>query len=228
MENTITMFNPGIFLGALGITMLEISEAAAITIALYSVGGKKAIYGTTLGVLIVMILTFVIGNLITLLPILFVKLISGALLLYFGLRLIRSSRKSVLRERSGNKIEEHFEKGVFYTTFSVGVVEAFEAAIVLVAFIPIDFYASLYGVIAGVSIILFSAYILRNQIRKLKQAIMKVTVSSILLSFSLFWFTESANLIIKNSIPSVFLMDLILIPYFIIFFLIVYSIAYRK
>ncbi len=222
------MFNPGIFLGALGITMLEISEAAAITIALYSVGGKKAIYGTTLGVLIVMILTFVIGNLITLLPILFVKLISGALLLYFGLRLIRSSRKSVLRERSGNKMEEHFEKGVFYTTFSVGVVEAFEAAIVLVAFIPIDFYASLYGVIAGVSIILFSAYILRNQIRKLKQAIMKVTVSSILLSFSLFWFTESANLIIKNSIPSIFLMDLILIPYFIIFFLIVYSIAYRK
>ncbi len=222
------MINPGIFFGALGITLLEISEAAAITIALYSVGGNKAIYGTSLGVLIVFVLTFIIGNLISNLPILLVKIVSGALLLYFGIRLIKSARKSVLRERNGLKNEEHFEKGVFYTTFSVGVVEAFEAAIVLVALIPYDFYASLLGVIIAIIIIIIAAYILRNQIRKLKQAVVKNIVSAILLSFSLFWFTESVNLIIKNSIPSILLMDYILIPYFIIFFLISYSIAYRK
>ncbi|MGC8610770.1 MAG: hypothetical protein ACP5LM_05415 [Thermoplasmata archaeon] len=222
------MINPGIFLGALGITLLEISEAAAITVALYSVGGNKAIYGTSLGVFIVFVITFIIGNLISNLPILLVKIVSGALLLYFGIRLIKSARKSVLRERNGLKSEEHFEKGVFYTTFSVGVVEAFEAAIVLVALIPYDLYASLLGVIIAIIIIIIAAYILRNQIRKLKQAIVKNIVSAILLSFSLFWFTESVNLIIKNSIPSIFLMDYILIPYFILFFLISYSIAFKK
>ncbi|MGC8996009.1 MAG: hypothetical protein ACP5JT_04955 [Thermoplasmata archaeon] len=222
------MIHPGIFLGALGITLLEISEAAAITVALYSVGGNKAIYGTSLGVFIVFVITFIIGNLISNLPILLVKIVSGALLLYFGIRLIKSARKSVLRERNGLKSEEHFEKGVFYTTFSVGVVEAFEAAIVLVALIPYDLYASLLGVIIAIIIIIIAAYILRNQIRKLKQAIVKNIVSAILLSFSLFWFTESVNLIIKNSIPSIFLMDYILIPYFILFFLISYSIAFKK
>ncbi len=222
------MINPGIFLGALGITLLEISEAAAITVALYSVGRNKAIYGTSLGVFIVFVITFIIGNLISNLPILLVKIVSGALLLYFGIRLIKSARKSVLRERNGLKSEEHFEKGVFYTTFSVGVVEAFEAAIVLVALIPHDLYASLLGVIIAIIIIIIAAYILRNHIRKLKQAIVKNIVSAILLSFSLFWFTESVNLIIKNSIPSIFLMDYILIPYFILFFLISYSIAFKK
>ncbi|MGC9123484.1 MAG: hypothetical protein ACP5IB_05365 [Thermoplasmata archaeon] len=222
------MINPGIFLGALGITLLEISEAAAITVTLYSVGGNKAIYGTSLGVFIVFVITFIIGNLISNLPILLVKIVSGALLLYFGIRLIKSARKSVLRERNGLKSEEHFEKGVFYTTFSVGVVEAFEAAIVLVALIPHDLYASQLGVIIAIIIIIIAAYILRNQIRKLKQAIVKNVVSAILLSFSLFWFTESVNLIIKNSIPSIFLMDYILIPYFILFFLISYSIAFKK
>ncbi|MGC9166981.1 MAG: hypothetical protein ACP5GR_04985 [Thermoplasmata archaeon] len=222
------MIHPGIFLGALGITLLEISEAAAITVALYSVGGNKAIYGTSLGVFIVFVITFIIGNLISNLPVLLVKIVSGALLLYFGIRLIKSARKSVLRERNGLKSEEHFEKGVFYTTFSVGVVEAFEAAIVLVALIPYDLYASLLGVIIAIIIIIIAAYILRNQIRKLKQAIVKNIVSAILLSFSLFWFTESVNLIIKNSIPSIFLMDYILIPYFILFFLISYSIAFKK
>ncbi|MGC8992302.1 MAG: hypothetical protein ACP5JE_01890 [Thermoplasmata archaeon] len=222
------MINPGIFLGALGITLLEISEAAAITVALYSVGGNKAIYGTSLGVFIVFVITFIIGNLISNLPVLLVKIVSGALLLYFGIRLIKSARKSVLRERNGLKSEEHFEKGVFYTTFSVGVVEAFEAAIVLVALIPYDLYASLLGVIIAIIIIIIATYILRNQIRKLKQAIVKNIVSAILLSFSLFWFTESVNLIIKNSIPSIFLMDYILIPYFILFFLISYSIAFKK
>ena len=76
------------------------------------------------------------------------------------------------------------------TGFSVGVVEAFEVAIVLVALIPISFVSALSGAFVGILIVIIGTFILRTQVRKLKQAYMKIFVSSLLLSFSTFWYIE--------------------------------------
>lgn len=213
------MFNIAVLLAAMGITLLEISEAAAVGLALYAEGGSKAFLYVSLGIAMVLIITFIIGQEISLLPILLVRLVAGFLLLYFGIRLARSARRAILRSRnnSANK-EEEIEKGLFYTGFSVGAIEAFEAAIVLVALIPIDYVSTLIGLVIGLIIVTIATIVLRTQIRKIKQANMKVAVSALLLSFSLFWVLEA---FIEIS-------DYFLILFFVIFFIAVYLFAHRK
>lgn len=211
-------FDPGIFLAALGITTLELVEASAVGLALY-VDSKRpsAFLFVALGVLAVFVPMFVLGALITLLPDVIVKLVGGALLLYFGLRLVKSARRSVLRSRKGGAFQEHFDKGVLSTGFSVGAVEAFEAAIVLVALLPNNFQSTVAGMGIGVLFVIAATFVLKNQVRKVKAADTKVVVSSLLLSFSVFWFGEAITE----------LNDLLLILLFIVFVLVVRAIANR-
>jgi len=213
------MIDPAIFLAAMGITLLEISEASAVALALYAEGGSKAFLYVGLGIALVLIVTFIVGREIALLPILLIRLVAGFLLLYFGLRLARSARRAVVRSRNkGANGEEKFEKGLFYTGFSVGAVEAFEAAIVIVALIPISFNSTFLGLLAGLIVVIIGTAVLKSQVRKIKQANMKVAVSALLLSFSSFWFTEAFYNV----------SDLILIPLFVVFFVAVYLFAHRK
>ncbi len=213
------LLEPGIFLAAMGITLLEISEASAVGLAISAEGGNKTFLYVAFGILIVFVITFAVGQQIARLPILFVRIIAAVLLLYFGLRLARSARRAVVRARNtGFTNEESIEKGVFYTAFSVGLVEAFEAAIVLVALIPNGFYSTIYGMVVGLLIVVAGTVVLKTQVRKIKQANMKVVVSALLLSFSAFWFVEAITA----------LSDLWLIPLFLIFGIGVYLFAHRK
>ncbi len=216
--------DPGIFLAAMGITLLEISEASAVGLAISSEGGNKAFLYVALGVLIVFVITFAIGQQIARLPILYVRLVAGVLLLYFGLRLARSARRAVVKSRSFNSFkEEGVEKGIFYTAFSVGLVESFEAAIVLVALVPMSFNSALYGMVLGLAVVVVGTVLLKSQVRKIKQANMKVFVSALLLAFSVFWFGEAGFRTSNN-----WIFDLWLIPLFIVFGVAVYLFAHRK
>jgi uncharacterized membrane protein len=211
--------NIAILLAAAGITTLEFAEASAVGLALYADSKKHAAFlYVALGILVVMIPTFLVGGLIGLLPDAFVNLIGGVLLLYFGLRLVKSARRSVVKSRTtGFTHHEEFEKGVMATGFSVGAIEAFEAAIVLVGLLPKDYVSSEIGIALGVAVVVGSTYLLRNHVRKVKQANMKELVSALLLSFSVFWFGEIFFV----------LNDAYLIPIFIAFFLLVRWIANR-
>ncbi len=209
-------FDVAIFLTALGITALELVEAAAVGLALY--GDTKrpsAFLYVGLGIVAVFVPMFLLGALITLLPDVYVRLVGGVLLLYFGLRLVKSARKSVLRSRKGGFSQAHFEKGIMATGFSVGAVEAFEAAIVLVALLPNNFQSTVLGMGAGICVVVAATYLLKTQVRKVKQANMKVVVSALLLSFAVFWFGEAF----------VEVNDIVLVPLFVAFALIVHRIA---
>ncbi|EQD74468.1 hypothetical protein B1B_02649, partial [mine drainage metagenome] len=137
----------------MGITLLEMSEATAVGIALFVESKKAAVFlAVILGVLVIFIPTAFIGKYITLLPIFYVRLISAFLLLYFGLRLIRSSRRSVkfsLGIKAPHKEEDEGHGDLMYTGFSVGAVEAFEAAIVLVALYPNGYLETITGLVVG-------------------------------------------------------------------------------
>ena len=94
--------DPAIFLAALGITLLEFTEAAAVGLALYADSGKHAAFlYVALGSIVVLVPTILIGSLIGLLPAIYVRLVAGVLLLYFGLRLTKSARRSVVNARKG-------------------------------------------------------------------------------------------------------------------------------
>ncbi len=210
--------DPAIFFAAFGITVLEFTEAAAVGLALYAESGKHAAFlYVALGSLLVLIPTVLIGSLIGLLPSVYVRLVGAVLLLYFGIRLARSARRAVLNSRKGGGHPEHFERGIMATGFSVGAIEAFEAAIVLVGLLPNGFVATIGGLGSGIALVVIATYLLRAQVRKVKQADSKVVVSALLLSFAVFWFGEAFS-----SPP-----DFILVPLFAAFALIVYSIANR-
>jgi len=214
------LFDPAVFLAALGITTLELVEAAAVALALYGDSRKHvAFLYVALGVIVVLVPALLLGDAISLLPIIVIRLVGGVLLLYFGLRLVRSARRSVVNGRRGGfGTAKESEKGLFYTGFSVGAIEAFEASIVLIGLLPNNYFSTILGLLVGIVIVIVSTFILRNQVRKVKQANMKVVVSSLLLSFATFWFAESVY-------PS--LSDLVLIPLFVAFALIVHWIANR-
>lgn len=209
-------FETAVFLAALGITVLEMSEASAVAMALSSgFSTSKPYFLAAGGVLVVMIPTAIVGNLVSMFPLFYVRIFSATFLLYFGIRLARSARRTQKFSRKGfpKNHHEEAEKGVSFTAFSVGAVEAFEAAIVLVALYPESYSSTVLGLIFGVVVVIAASYILRNQIRKVKQATVKVAVSAILLSFSAFWYIESVTLI----------SDFFLVPIFIAFFIIVYE-----
>jgi uncharacterized membrane protein len=211
-------FDLGIFLAALGITTLEMVEAAAVGLALYADSKRvMSFIVIALGSLVVFVPTFVVGGLIAYLPVKIIRVVGGVLLLYFGLRLVRSARRTVLRERSKKIFVEEFTKGLAATGFSVGAIEAFEASIVLIGLLPNNFDSTSFGFAVGIVAVIASTYVLRKQVRKVKQAMTKVFVSALLLSFATFWFAE---VIISPS-------DLFLIPLFVIFSAIVYVIANR-
>ena len=195
-----------------------------MAIALYGDSRKHAVFGyVSLGIVVVLVPALLLGRVIELLPLVAIQLVGGGLLLYFGLRLVRSARRTVLRGRSPAQIvtgvqKEEAEKGVFYTGFSVGAIEAFEAAIVLIGLLPHNYTSTFIGLASGIIIVIASTYLLRNQVRKVKQTNMKVVVSALLLSFATFWFAETF-------LPR--LSDLVLIPLFGAFALIVHWVANR-
>jgi uncharacterized membrane protein len=207
-----------IFLAALGITILELVETAAVGLALHAHSGKNAVYlYAALGTAAVFAPMFLVGSLITLLPDVLIKLTAGVLLLYFAQRLAKSARRAVLNTRRGSQFQEHFHRGTMATAFSVGAIEAFEAAIVILGLLPNGFQPTVFGMTSGIVIVVVSTYLLRDHVRKVKQADMKIAVSALLFSFATFWFGESVA-------P---LDDLILIPLFVFYAAVVYKFANR-
>lgn len=184
----------GIFLAALGITTLELVEASAVALTLYAHSGRHVVFlYTALGTAVVFAPMFAVGAVIDLLPGYIVKLTAGALLLYFGIRLAMSARRAVLNSRRGATFQEHFEKGTLAAAFSVGSVEAFEAAIVLVGLLPNGFDPTVLGMGGGVVVVVASTFVLRSHVRRVKQAQMKGAVSGLLLAFATFWFGEAVT-----------------------------------
>ena len=81
------VFDLAIFLTAIGITTLELAEAAAVGLALFADSGEySAFLYVALGTIAVLIPTFVVGSAIALLPEVYIRLVGGVLLLYFGTR----------------------------------------------------------------------------------------------------------------------------------------------
>ncbi len=211
-------FDPGIFLAAAGITTLEFAEAAAVGLALYAESRNAAAFlFVGAGAAVVLGPTLLVAGAMSVWPSAYVRGLGGVLLLYFGVRLARSARRSVVASKTTGFRHEEFTRGLAYVGFSVGAVEAFEAAIVLVGLLPENYASAGAGLGTGVVIVAAAAYALRSQVRRVKQANMKVAVAGLLLAFSTFWFGEIAAE----------LSDLLLLPLFLVFAASVYLFANR-
>ncbi len=117
------IFDAAIFFAALGITILEVVETAAVALALHAHSRRDSVFVyAALGTASVFAPMFILGALFALLPDVLVKLTAALLLLYFGQRLVKSARRTVLNARRGNHFHEPFHKGTMAAAFSIGAI----------------------------------------------------------------------------------------------------------
>lgn len=196
--------NFGIFFAAFGISLLELSEAGAVTAIYQGIyrGFKPVLYAIA-GVLLVLVPTFTVGRYIIYLPLDYVLAVSAAILFYFGYRLIRSARRYFRRVGKGKGGEE--ERGDLAVVFTVSAIEAFEAALVLIALIPRSYSSALIGTLLAAAIVVVLTALIKDQIARIRLPHLKYVLSALLFSLGTLWAMEAAGLDIT---------DLVLIPLF--------------
>lgn len=197
--------NVGIFLAAFGISLLELSEAGAITAVYQGIyGGFKPTLYAIAGVLLVMVPAFLLGRYIVYLPLTYVLAAAAVILFYFGYRLLRSARRYFKRVSRGGSSEE--ERGDLVVVFTVGAIEAFEAALVLIALMPRSYSSTLVGAALAAAIVVALTIALKSQIAKVRVPHLKFALSALLFSLGTLWALEAVGLELT---------DLVLIPLFL-------------
>jgi len=195
----------GVFFAALGISLLELSEAGAVT-AIYQglYKGFRPVLYSLAGVLLVLIPTFTVGRYIVYLPLDYVLAASAVILFYFGYRLLRSARRYFKRMNKGGGGEE--ERGDLAVVFTVSAIEAFEAALVLIALIPKSYASTLMGTLIAAAVVVVLTALIKNQIARIRLPHLKYVLSSLLFSLGTLWAMEATGLEIT---------DLVLLPLFL-------------
>ncbi|WP_052885920.1 hypothetical protein [Vulcanisaeta distributa] len=195
----------GIFFAAFGISLLELSEAGAVTAIYQGIyrGFKPVLYAIA-GVLLVLIPTFTVGRYIIYLPLDYVLAVSSVILFYFGYRLLRSARRYFKRTGRGKGGEE--ERGDLAVVFTVSAIEAFEAALVLIALIPRSYSSTLIGTLLAAAIVVILTAVIKDQIARIRLPHLKYVLSALLFSLGTLWAIEAAGLDLT---------DLVLIPFFL-------------
>jgi Predicted membrane protein len=181
--------NIAIFLASLGISLLELSEAGAIASIYHGIYKSNVPFlYATLGVIIVLIPTFALGKFIYLLPLNYVLIGSAIILFYFGYKLLRSARRYFKGVKMA-KGDDEKKEGVV-VVFTISAVEALEAALVILALMGEDYYASLLGTIIASIIVIVLTYTLKSQIARIRLPHMKFFLSALLFSLGTLWFNE--------------------------------------
>ena len=195
----------GVFFAALGISLLELSEAGAVT-AIYQglYRGFRPVLYSLAGVLLVLIPTFTVGRYIVYLPLDYVLAASAVILFYFGYRLLRSARRYFKRMNKGRGGEE--ERGDLAVVFTVSAIEAFEAALVLIALIPKSYASTLMGTLIAAAVVVVLTALIKNQVARIRLPHLKYVLSSLLFSLGTLWAMEATGLEIT---------DLVLLPLFL-------------
>ncbi|AWR97882.1 hypothetical protein DFR86_10260 [Acidianus sulfidivorans JP7] len=196
----------GIFLAALGISLLELSEATAVAIIFSGIyRSNKPYFYAVLGILIVLIPVFTLGKYIILLPINYVLFFASIILIYFGYRLIRSARRSF--KKTLRPKQEEKEEGIT-TVFVVSITESLEAGLVLLALIPQSYISSLLGAISSIIILIPLAIALKSRLMRIRVPQLKFVLSALLFSLASLFIGEATIGIDELFLPLFFLIYL--------------------
>ncbi|WP_338598273.1 hypothetical protein V6M85_06955 [Sulfolobus tengchongensis] len=178
----------GVFLAALGISLLELTEAGAIAAIYHNIykNNLPFIYAA-IGVAIVLIPTFTVGRLIYLVPLNYVLLVSAVILFYFGYRLIRSARRSFkgIRKRSGEEKEEGIS-----VVLTVSAIEGLEASLVILALLPQSYISALMGTLLAIMLVVILTALLKSQVARIRLPHLKFVLSALLFSLGTLWLGE--------------------------------------
>ncbi|MEM4080262.1 MAG: hypothetical protein QXY37_02960 [Metallosphaera sp.] len=200
--------NLGVFLAALAMGTLELSEAGAVA-AIYAGAYRSWLpYSiAALGVGLVLLPTFVLGKFLTIFPLHYILIAGAIILTYFGYRLLRSARR-YFKKRTGS----HKEKEGMGVVFVVALTEAFEDALVVLALMPQSYTSTLAGTAISAILVLSLTALLKSQISRIRLPQLKFFLSSLLFSLATLWILE----VFVN------ITDLVVIPLFAVYVIVNY------
>jgi len=192
------------------ITLLELTEVVALVFALSADQSsvRPAALGAVGGLAVVGLIALGFTAVLIAFPHLYLLWASAVILAAFGAFLFRSTLRSYRRARPGAAASSAPRHPVvqFGGGFSVGAVETTEAVIVLIALAAAGYgFSALVGAVAAGLVLVVAAFLVREQIRRIKVPWLKLGGTALLFSFAIFWAGEAAGVAWPGD-------DLILIP----------------
>jgi len=195
----LTVYVPAL-IAAILITLLEMTEVVALVFALSAdtstvrTGALGAVGGTSL----VAAIALGFGAVIIAFPREYLLWASAVVLTAFGVFLFRSTLRTYRRRRAAAGTTGGAPAGhaavQFAGGFSVGVVEATEAVVVLLALDAAGYgFSALLGAVIGGAVLVCAAFLVHDQIRRIKVPWLKLGATAVVFSFAVFWAGEAAG-----------------------------------
>jgi len=203
-----------VFTAAFLASMVEFVEALTIVLAVGTVRGwRPALTGAGIGAALLVVLVAIFGPLLSAVPIGWLQLVVGILLLLFGMRWLR---KAVLR--SAGIIALHDEVAIFaaeskalqtngspignwdpialITSFKAVVLEGLEVIFIVIALGSTgdDFIPAAVGAGAALLLVIVVGIIVHRPLAQVPENTLKFTVGVLLSGFGIFWIGEGAGL----------------------------------
>ncbi|HYK93426.1 MAG TPA: hypothetical protein VEY07_05225 [Thermoplasmata archaeon] len=196
MGRTPTELNAAAVLAAFLITVLELTEVVALVFALGADqrSVRSGAMGAAAGTAVVGGIALGFGAVIVAFPRSDLLWASAVVLAAFGVFLFRSTVRSYRRSHHPASASAVHPTLQFAGGFSVGVVETVEAVIVLLAIAAAGYgLSALVGAAAGGGVLLVTAAVLHDRIRRIKVPQLKLAATSLLFAFAVFWVGEAVN-----------------------------------
>ena len=208
-----THFGPA-FATAFMASLVECVEALTVVLAVGAVRGwRSALAGAGLALVVLSLAAALLGPTLSRLPIRWIHLVIGALLLVFGLRWLR---KAVLRAAGSipkrdeaaaySRQRERFEKTVarakgwdmeaFAASFQVALVEGIEVLFIVVAIgagAKGLFWAASLGALAALTVIVALGVALHRPLARAPENGLKFAVGVVATALGAFWLGEGAG-----------------------------------
>ncbi len=176
-----------IFLAAMGISILEMTEASAIAVIFYGIyHTPKSYFYAVAGVATSLIPLLIAGKFLILLPLHYIAVGAAIILFYFSQKLFRSARRSI---KGTKKKKEEKEEGLI-TVYTVSLIEGLEASLVVVGLMPFGYFSALSGVGAAVFVVIALTYAMKERVMRIRVPQLKLVLSALLATIGTFWLLE--------------------------------------
>jgi Ca2+/H+ antiporter, TMEM165/GDT1 family len=208
--------DPAATLTAVLITILELTEVVVLVLVLGvdQPSVRPGAVGAGTGIAVVSGITLGAGAALATVSVSYLFWAAAIVLAAFGVFLYRSTLRTyrIAAGRGPPRGTQHrHDMAQFAGGFAVGAVEMTEVAIVLLALAAGGAaFSALVGAVVGGLLLVGLAFVLHEQLRRIKVPWLKVLATSVLLSFAVFWGGEAAGVRWPGG-------DLVLVPLVVVF-----------
>lgn len=201
----------GPMLAAFLASLVEFVEALTVVLAVGMVRGwRSALTGTGLALALLLALVVIIGPALTHIPLDFVQLVVGTLLLLFGMRWLRkailrasgvialhdedaafAAETEAMRQEGGN-LSAGLDKVALAASFKIVMLEGIEVVFIVIAIGAAGrmLVAASIGALAALALVMLLGVVVHRPLARVPENTLKFIVGALLSAFGTFWAGE--------------------------------------